>query len=386
MENFNDKDVITMKLLHYFITEMNYSPVVIHGAKDEIWLENMEEDYKIVRIVSNYIHNNEQLVFDTFKTKKIVKSIKKKTLNLSMNVLSIFIDLGDNVNLNKEHEKNIEMISLKDTKDIKKYDFLYEHFPNIDKKLKFNEKGISLFLKITEDINEKNVREAERVDKIFAPKTPYVTYTLMAINIIIFALGVMLNPNALFGSNTAWIVTFGNLKGAILGGEYYRLITSAFIHANIYHILFNMYALYILGKQAESFFGKGKFLTIYFLSALSASLLSILLNNGYSVGASGAIFGILGALLYFGYNYRTYLGNSLVNQILPVIAINLVLGFTISSVDNFGHIGGLIGGFTTAMAVGLTTKSGKSDKLNGIIITIMLFAFLIFMNFFYTNM
>ena len=386
MDGFNDKDVITMKLLHYFVTEQNYSPVVVHGTKDEIWLENMEGDYKIIRIVSGYIHNNEQLGFDTFKTKKIVKSIKKKTLNLSMNVLSIFIDLGDNVDLTDKSERNIEMISVKDTKDVKKYDFLYKHFPDIDKKLKFNEKGISLFLKITDDINEKNIKEAERVDKIFTPKTPYVTYTLMAINIIIYAFGVLLNPTALFGSNAGFIEMFGNLKTAIAGGEYYRLITSAFIHANIYHILFNMYALYILGSQAESFFGKGKFLIIYFSSVLTASLLSILFNNGYSVGASGAIFGIMGALLYFGYNYRVYLGNSLVNQIIPVIVINLIFGFTMKSIDNFGHIGGLIGGFTTAMAVGLTTKSGKSDKLNGIIITIMLFAFLIFMNFFYVNM
>ena len=112
MENFDDKDVITMKLLHYFITEKGYSPVVIHGAKDEIWLENMEEDYKIVRIVSSYIHNNEQLGFDTFKTKRIVKSIKKKTLNLSMKVLSIFIDLGDNVNLEETTEKKDDKLKL----------------------------------------------------------------------------------------------------------------------------------------------------------------------------------------------------------------------------------------------------------------------------------
>ena len=76
MEQFDKKDVMTMKLLHYFITDQNYNPVVLHGAKNEIWLENMDSDYKIVRIVSGYIHNNEQLDFDTFKTRKIVKSIK----------------------------------------------------------------------------------------------------------------------------------------------------------------------------------------------------------------------------------------------------------------------------------------------------------------------
>ena len=89
----NVKDEMVMKLLHYFITEKNYNPVVLHGAQDEIWLENMDNEYKIVRIVSNYIHNNEQLDFDLFKTKRIVNNIKKKTFNFNMNVLSIYVDL-----------------------------------------------------------------------------------------------------------------------------------------------------------------------------------------------------------------------------------------------------------------------------------------------------
>ena len=155
MEEFDKKDIITMKLLHYFITNQNYNPVVLHGAKNEIWLENMNSEYKIIRIVSGYIHNNEQLDFDTFKTRKIVKSIKRKTLNLTMPVLSIFVDLGDNVNL--KDEKDIDFVSLKNEKDIKKYDFLYNYFPDIDKKLKFTEKGMNLFLKITDDINKKNL-------------------------------------------------------------------------------------------------------------------------------------------------------------------------------------------------------------------------------------
>lgn len=123
------------------------------GVQNEIWLENMNSNYKIVRIVSNYIHNNEQLSFDIFKTKKIVKSIKKKTLNLSMNVLSIFMDLGDNVSFGEE--KGIDFVYLENENDISKYNFLYENFPDMDKKLKFNEKGMNLFLKITDDINKK---------------------------------------------------------------------------------------------------------------------------------------------------------------------------------------------------------------------------------------
>lgn len=376
MEEFDKKDIITMKLLHYFITNQNYNPVVLHGAKNEIWLENMNSEYKIIRIVSGYIHNNEQLDFDTFKTRKIVKNIKRKTFNLTMPVLSIFVDLGDNVNL--KEEKDIDFVSIKNEKDVKKYDFLYKCFPDIDKKLKFTEKGMNLFLKITDDINKKNMEEAKRVEELFKPKKPIITYALIAINVIIFLLGMILNLSDTF------INLFANYGPLVTEGQYYRLFTSMFIHANLFHILFNMYALYLLGSQAEGFFGKGKFLVIYILSGISGSLLSILLNQGaVSVGASGAIFGILGALLYFGYNNRVYLGNTLIREIVPVILINLAFGFMMTGVDNFAHIGGLIGGITTAMAVGFYSNTGKSDRINGIIITIMLFAFLIFMNFFY---
>lgn len=375
MDEFNNKDVIIMKLLHYFITEQNYNPVVLHGAKNEIWLENMNSDYKIVRLVSNYIHNNEQLDFDKFKTRKIIKNIKKKTLNVSMPVLSIFVDLGDNVDLKEEND--MDLVYLEDEKDIKKYDFLYKHFPDIDKKLTFTEKGMNLFLRITDDINRKNVIEAQRIDEIFKPKKPFVTYTLIVLNIIVFAIGVLLNKSDFI------IDAFGDCRPFVLGGQYYRMITSMFVHADIFHICFNMYALYLLGSQTEGFFGHFKFLLIYLLSGISGSLLSILLNlDSISVGASGAIFGIMGALLYFGYNFRVYLGNTLVREILPVIGINLLFGFMYPGIDNYGHIGGLIGGIVLAMALGFKARSGKSDRINGIIISILLFGFLIYMNFF----
>ena len=80
----NKNDEVVMRLLHYFIIEQNYNPVVLHGAKDEIWLEKTDGDYKIIRIVSNYIHNNEQLEFDKFKAKAVIKEIKKKTLSFNI--------------------------------------------------------------------------------------------------------------------------------------------------------------------------------------------------------------------------------------------------------------------------------------------------------------
>ena len=110
--------------------------------------------------------------------------------------------------------------------------------------------------------------------------------------------------------------------------------------------------------------------------------MSLLFTNSISAGASGAIFGLLGALLYFGYHYRVYLGTVVKSQIIPLIIINLGIGFAMSGVNNSAHIGGLIGGCLLAMTVGVKYKSTKSDQINGAVMTLIYAAFLIYMGFF----
>lgn len=163
-------DEIVMKLLHYFITDQGYNPIILHGAKDEIWLENSEADYKIVRIVTNYIHNDEQFDWDIYRTKQIMRTIKRKTFSFSMNALSIFINLGDNVHLKENYAKNIDCIELKNIDDINKYDFVKDSFPNITKLDKVTEQGLELFMKLTEEINKKNREDAVKADEVFSKK------------------------------------------------------------------------------------------------------------------------------------------------------------------------------------------------------------------------
>ena len=166
--------------------------------------------------------------------------------------------------------------------------------------------------------------------------------------------------------------------------ELFRLISSIFLHGVIIHLLCNMYSLYVIGPQLESFFGKTKFIVIYILSGVIGNLLSMtfLQDNVVSVGASGAIFGLLGALLYFGYHYRVYLSGVIRSQIIPLILLNLTIGFLSAGINNVAHIGGLIGGILITMAVGVKYKSSKSDIINGIIMTIIFLSFLAYMIFF----
>jgi len=375
-QEISPKDTLMVNLAHYFITKRKYNPVILHGIDDEIWLENMNEDYKIVRIVFGYIHNDEQLGFNMFKTSKIVKDIKRKTFNFKMNVLSIFIDLGEEVNL-KSTENN-ECIYLETEQDLKKYDFLKEYFPGLEEDMHHEEDGFALLLKLGNDISEKSKENADQANKVFEPKLPIVTTILIALNVLIFLFGIF------FGARDFLINAFAVYGPFVREGDFYRLITGIFLHADILHLGFNMYSLYVIGSQIESFFGKTKFILIYLFSGLMGSLLSILLNgNVPSIGASGAIFGLLGSMLYFGYYYRVYLGNTLTSQIVPIILVNLLIGFTTSGIDNFGHIGGLIGGFLITMAFGIDEKSDRQSKINGWVFAIVTLLFLIFMNFVY---
>ena len=150
------------------------------------------------------------------------------------------------------------------------------------------------------------------------------------------------------------------------------------------HLLVNMYSLIIIGSQVETFIGRFKFVFIYIISAIVGNLLSLVFSeaNIVSVGASGAIFGLMGALLYFGYHYRLYLSEAIKTQIIPVIVLNLLLGFMVSGVDNAAHIGGLIGGYLASMAIGIENKSKIRDKTNGWIVLILLIIFLSYIVFF----
>lgn len=374
-------DELVMKLLHYFITEKSYNPIVLHGAKNEIWLENLDEDYKIVRIVTNYIHNDDQFEFDIFRTKQIVKRIKKKTFSLNLNTLSIFLNLGENVHFDANNfQDNLIAVDVKDISDLDKYETVTKYFPDITKSTDFKEDGLNLFLKLTKEINEKNQEENVKAEDIFSPKKPIVTYGIIAINVIVFILMYILGN----GSEDAYtLIKFGaNVPEYIKAGEYYRLLTSAFLHIGVFHLLCNNYALYIIGSQLESFLGKTKFLIVYLVSAICGNLMSLLFTTGISAGASGAIFGLLGSLLYFGYYYRVYLGNLIHSQIIPVILLNLCIGFLTPGIDNAAHIGGLIGGVLSTMAVGLKYKSKKSDRINGVILTVIFISFLVYLGFF----
>lgn len=379
----DEKDILVMKLLNYFITKKNYSPIIIKGIDNEIWLENKMEEYKIIRIVTKNIYNDDQYKYDVLKTKHILKQIKRKMLSFSTNILSILTEVGDNFSSSIiKDDKNYHTIVLDSENSIRENELLNKYFSDLKNSLEYSEDGFDLINKITFDISKKNIEESEKRNKMFKEKKPTITYLIILINLIVFGLMYVFGNDS---ENIDTLIKFGaNYAPLTKSGEYYRLITSAFLHIGVIHLLCNLYALYVIGPQIEQFFGRVKYILIYLFSAIMGSLFTLVLSgdNTVSAGASGAIFGLFGAILYFGYTYRGYIGNAIISQIVPVILLNLFIGLTSTNIGNAAHIGGLVGGYVMSLALGADIDESRSQKINGMVVTILLTVFMIYMAFF----
>jgi membrane associated rhomboid family serine protease len=186
---------------------------------------------------------------------------------------------------------------------------------------------------------------------------PYVTYVLLGLNILVYFLMNILG--FLFRLNQSELLLYFGAKHNLLiaYGQYWRLFTAMFLHIGILHLFFNSYALYIYGPVVERLFGKFKFTVIYVLSGLTGGLFSYMFSLNPSAGASGAIFGLMGSLLYFRQRKLDIFRRIFGTRLLMIIFINLFYGLVQPGIDNWGHIGGLIGGYLVGNAVGLYKES-----------------------------
>ena len=383
MRRVKSQDTLSMKLMHYFIVTKNYKPIIVNGIENEIWLENDNENYKIVRIVLNKIINKEQYNLDLLKTQSILSQIKKKTLSISMKVLTFYMYMDEDLVIEDDPEIKYKYIRVEKEKDIYENEIIKKEFKDIEDNMEYEEKDTELFAKIASDISNKNIKESEKSNNMFSKKNDKIMTIIFAlINIIVFALMYIIGNGS---ENKATLLKFGANMGMLTkNGDYYRLITCAFLHIGIVHLLCNLYSLYIIGQNIEYFFGKLKFVLIYLFSAITASLFVLIFqsDNTITAGASGAIFGLMGALLYFGYTYKGYIGNKIISSSLVVIAINLAYGFVHPGISNAAHIGGLVGGLAISYMLGIKSDESKASKISGTVIVLALTGFLVYMAFF----
>jgi membrane associated rhomboid family serine protease len=186
-----------------------------------------------------------------------------------------------------------------------------------------------------------------------------VTKILIGINVLVFLINLAQGSSlgqvrgSLFEKGALYI------HGGLDQGEWWRLITAAFLHGNLIHIALNMIVLWFVGAPVEMAIGRGRFLALYLISGLAGSAGALIFSpDAVTVGASGAIFGILGAALVLEFQRNYVLGG----QALGLIVINLVLTFAVPNISRGGHIGGLIGGALCMLAM---SRFGRTHAIYG---------------------
>lgn len=198
---------------------------------------------------------------------------------------------------------------------------------------------------------------------------PWVTYWILGITIFVYLLQELTNHGMfqapflalgrlMFGqadlqtllqngwSSDLLVLLGGKINPLIIAGQYWRLFTPALLHASLIHIGFNMYALFAIGPALESYYGHWRYLGLYILGAFGGNVLSFLMTQGLSIGASTAIFALIAAEGVFIYQNRAIFGpqaRGMLTNVVVIVVINLALGLS-PGIDNFGHLGGLLAG------------------------------------------
>lgn len=192
-----------------------------------------------------------------------------------------------------------------------------------------------------------------------------MVFTLLVVNGLIWLAQNLAPPQPTLPQYDVITFNFASLGPAIANGQWWRLITPMFLHApnGIWHIGFNSYALFLFGPHVEQAFGHVRFLVLYLIAGFTGNALSYAISpcDGFGVGASGAIFGVLGGLFVFLYNRRRQqFVREFMKNIIGLIGINLVFGFVFPGIDNLAHLGGLIGG--AALGFGFDRPPGREGS------------------------
>ncbi|MFT9597826.1 rhomboid family intramembrane serine protease [Mesobacillus sp.] len=365
------EEYLFWKVMEFLIVKKEYRILQLSQDHGELWLEKTEnKNTQVVRLLhynldwSNWLHR------DIGMTAENGDRIRRKLAKGDLKILNLYFSAYPPVDdyefriaqpiLSENGKVTVESILVdraNASEALKKIENRIEGNIEIDLAEEFSVDDIEF---IKKNALSSAVSRAKEEQSIFNYGKPFFTYLFIAVQVLMF-----LVLEAAGGStDTSTLIKFGaKFNPLILEGEWWRFFTPIIIHIGLLHLFMNTLALYYLGTMVERLYGNLRFLIIYIFSGFSGVLASFIFSPNLSAGASGAIFGCFGALLYFGVAKPRLFWRTLGLNILVVLGINLAFGFTIPGIDNAGHIGGLVGGFVSAGIFHLPKK--KRPLLQG---------------------
>jgi rhomboid protease GluP len=366
-------DFLYWHLIHHFVKQ-HYRIIKLAELQNEIWLESFQHKaVPLIRIVRYDMDWSSWLERDIEYTGRVVEQLQRRHIMRSMETLNIYVSTYPPVD---DWEFLIAKPLSVGGKNAATLHTIVIHQANVEQSLrKINEmtasdiklpsftSGSEVFDEVEQLKHNTLLLAREQLEKerrLFEYGKPFFTYLFIVIQVVMFMFLEWKGGS----TNTRVLIEYGaKFNPLIKQGEWWRFFTPVFLHIGFFHLLMNTFALYYLGTTVERLYGSFRFFIIYLFAGFFGTLGSFIFTSSVSAGASGAIFGLFGALLYFGTVYRHLFMRTMGMNILSVIGINLLFGFVVPGIDNAGHIGGLIGGFLAASIVHLPNHRFVSKQL-----------------------
>jgi len=340
----NINDEFLMNLVSYFTIDENYTYV---GNNDEIWLENLAHP----RVQLIYINHKKEFTEGhaayIFKKMQLVKN-RIQMSYLMPHVKGLVLNLNDYDEASLDYNiRNVPFATVNDADDIATSSVLRKKFPNIvhtNFRCNFEE----LAMKMAEGTKNQALSLIGNRAKV---ALPWVTYTFLGMMVVFF--GYLRFQALSMHSNFVGISYGAKYNPLIVAGEYHRLLASAFIHMDVMHLLFNAIFIFRFGRLVEDAFGGARVVLIMLVSAVLGTLFSFAFSTSFGWGASTVAFGIIGAIIFLGFEDRKRYMPLVKHSILPIIGMSILFDMMMPNVDSFAHFGGFVGGFLAATFVGL---------------------------------
>ncbi|WP_082233834.1 rhomboid family intramembrane serine protease [Halobacillus massiliensis] len=374
------------KLAYELVSQFNFDILHMEREKSEIWLEKEEKGERhIFRLMHSAFNWRNELRRDLDNVIQQIRKNNKLLGGRNVHVHCLYVsqyppvDEWENVDVKTDGLLKKLHIHYLDDEEKQKDDLrispvLADVRVNGGEQLDGAEMEsyVAYFKEQLAALQQKKIKE---VQEIFSFGKPLFTYILLAINLLMFAWLEMAGGS----TSVRTLIEMGaKYNPAIIDGEWWRIISSMFLHIGVFHLLMNMLALYYLGMAVEQIFGSVRFLIIYFLAGIFGGLASFAFNPSVAAGASGAIFGLFGALLYFGLKNKRIFFQTMGYNLIFIITINVVFGFAVPQIDNGAHLGGLVGGFLASAMVSLPKRKEALKQVLSIIVYTAAVLFLVY--------
>ncbi|MBD7935862.1 MULTISPECIES: rhomboid family intramembrane serine protease [Cytobacillus] len=362
-------------LAYHLLHQEEYRFIQLSEKQDELWIEKLEnKQTKVIRLLrknldwSNWLQRDIEAV--AFNGERIRKQVRHKEMTVLNVYISPFVpvdDYEDKLNKPFKHSKMEKTTVESVIMTVDRLDEVVKQLHPYFEKPLFSLEATSddeIDEQVIENLKNQTLRfaanKAKEEKEVFSQGKPIFTYLFIALQVLAFFWlewkGGSTNTSVLIESGAKY-------NPLILAGEWWRFFTPIILHIGFLHLLMNTLALFYLGSAVERIMGNTRFIFIYLLSGFMGSLLSFITSPNVSAGASGAIFGCFGALLFFGIMKPKLFFRTMGMNIIIVLVFNLALGFMIPGIDNAGHIGGLIGGFLATGIVLLPKKRKRVVQL-----------------------